>query len=177
MYGVAKSPNSQKKLKTKTKAGDITLLNFRLYYKAVLNRTVWYWQPPPPTTKTQTQRPIEWKPRHELIHIWSINSQQSMKGYPVGEKKIPLGYMCGSTACDCGFSSDHDLRAVQSIFSLSISLCPSSACSLSLSVKNKYINLKSPQHVVLEKLDSNLQNKTKTQTDHFLTTYTKINPT
>ena len=115
MYGVAKSPNSQKKLKTKTKAGDITLLNFRLYYKAVLNRTVWYWQPPPPTTKTQTQRPIEWKPRHELIHIWSINSQQSRKGYPMGEKKILLGYMYGSTACDCGFSSDHDLRAVQSM--------------------------------------------------------------
>ena len=87
MYGVAKSPNSQKKLKTKTKAGDITLLNFRLYYKAVLNRTVWYWQPPPPTTKTQTQRPIEWKPRHELIHIWSINSQQSRKGYTMGKKR------------------------------------------------------------------------------------------
>ena len=65
------------------------------------------------------------------------------------------------------------------VLSLSLSLSLSVSLSLSLSLKNKYINLKqkSPQHVVLEKLDSNLQNKTKTQTDHFLITYTKINPT
>ena len=31
--------------------------------------------------------------------------------------------------------------------------------------------------MVLEKLDSNLQNKTRPTTDHLLTTYTKVNPT
>ena len=54
-------------------------------------------------------------------------------------------------ACDGGFSSGHDLRAVQSmrgILSLHISLplfcllAHSHSLSLSLSLKNKYINLK-----------------------------------
>ena len=38
----------------------------------------------------QMQRSIEWKRRNELTHIWSINSQHSMKEYPV-EKKDSLG--------------------------------------------------------------------------------------
>ena len=74
-------------MKKKTKAGDITILDLQLYYKAVVIRTVLY-------LHKKTHRSIEQnrKPRNGTTTIWSTNLRQSRKEYPVEERQqIVLG--------------------------------------------------------------------------------------
>ena len=98
-------------LKKKTKARGIRILDFKLYCKAVVIKTVWYWHKNRPRSMEQNR-----KPRNGPTTMWSIHLQQSRKEYPMGKSLHKWYWQNGTTTCR-RMNLDHFLTPYTKMYS------------------------------------------------------------